>query len=61
MGNKLIFKEPLKGIKYAVEQYQNPNSNIKRNDPYDIYKPNYNQQSNVNNNNKIIKKKACYK
>ena len=52
MGNKLIFKEPLKGIKYAVEQYQNPNSNIKRNDPYDIYKPNYNQQSNVNNNNK---------
>ena len=52
MGNKLIFKEPLKGIKYAVEQFQNPNSNIKRNDPYDIYKPNYNQQSNVNNNNK---------
>ena len=52
MGNKLIFKEPLKGIKYAVEQYQNPNSNIKRNDPYDIYKPNYNQQSNVNNNHK---------
>ena len=52
MGNKLIFKEPLKGIKYAVEQYQNPNPNIKRNDPYDIYKPNYNQQSNVNNNHK---------
>ena len=52
MGNKLIFKEPLKGIKYAVEQYQNPNPNIKRNDPYDIYKPNYNQQNNVNNNHK---------
>ena len=52
MGNKLIFKEPLKGIKYAVEQYQNPNPNIKRNDPYDIYKPNYNQQNNINNNHK---------
>ena len=49
MGNKLIFQEPLNGIKYAVEQYKNQNSNNKRNDRYDIYKPNYNQQSNVSN------------
>ena len=49
MGNKLIFKEPLKNIKYAVEQYQKSNVNIKRNDRYDIYKPNYNQQSNMSN------------
>ena len=49
MGNKLIFQEPLNGIKYAVEQYKNQNSNNKRNDRYDIYKPNYNQQSNISN------------
>ena len=53
MGNKLIFKEPLKGIKYAVEQYQNPNSNINRNPQYDIYKPNYNNnQNNMNKGNR---------
>ena len=57
MGNKLIFKEPLKGIKYAVEQYKNPNSQINKNDRYDIYKPNYNQQSNVNNMNKGNRKR----
>ena len=49
MGNKLIFQEPLNGINYAVEQYKNQNSSNKRNDRYDIYKPNYNQQSNVSN------------
>ena len=49
IGNKLIFQEPLNGIKYAVEQYKNQNSNNKRNDRYDIYKPNYNQQSNASN------------
>ena len=49
MGNKLIFQEPLNGIKYTVEQYKNQNSNNKRNDRYDIYKPNYNQQSNASN------------
>lgn len=49
MGNKLIFKEPLKGIKYAVDQYQNQNSNINRNNMYNIYKPGYNQQSNTSN------------
>ena len=60
MGNKLIFKEPLKGIKYAVEQYNNSNSNMNSNmnsnHNYDIYKPNYNQQSNIpkpNNNNNM--------
>ena len=58
MGNKLIFKEPLKGIKYAVEQYKNPNSQINKNDRYDIYKPNYNQQSNVNNMNKGNRKRS---
>ena len=47
MGNKLIFKEPLKGIKYAVEQYKNPNSDLNRNDRYNIYKPMSNQQSNI--------------
>ena len=47
MGNKLIFKEPLKGIKYAVEQYKNPNSDLNRNDRYNIYKPISNQQSNI--------------
>ena len=45
MGNKLIFKEPLKGIKYAIEQNQNMN------EKYNVYKPAYNQQSNVNNYN----------
>ena len=62
MGNKLIFKEPLKGIKYAVEQYQNPKSNINRNDKYDIYKPNYNQKNNVNNMNNMnkVNKKRNY-
>ena len=49
MGNKLIFKEPLKGIKYAVDQYQNQNSNMNRNNMYNIYKPGYNQQSNTSN------------
>ena len=58
MGNKLIFKEPLKGIKYAVEKYKNPNSQINKNDRYDIYKPNYNQQSNVNNMNKGNRKRS---
>jgi len=59
MGNKLVFKEPLKGIKYAVEQYKNSNVNINSNNQksnYDIYKPNYNQQSNIpnpNNNNNM--------
>ena len=47
MGNKLIFKEPLKGMKYAVENYQNQNSNM--NNRYNIYKPGYNQQSNAPN------------
>ena len=54
MGNKLVFKEPLKGIKYAVEQYKNSNSNMNsnnQNNNYDIYKPNYNQQSNIQNPN----------
>ena len=51
MGNKLIFKEPLKGIKYAVDQYQNQNSNMNRNNMYNIYKPGYNQQSNTSNQN----------
>lgn len=45
MGNKLIFKEPLKGIKYAIEQNKNMN------EKYNVYKPAYNQQSNVNNYN----------
>ena len=49
MGNKLIFKEPLKGMKYAVENYQNQNSNM--NNRYNIYKPGYNQQSNAPNPN----------
>ena len=49
MGNKLIFKEPLKGIKYAVDQYQNQNSNMNRNNMYNIYKPGYNPQNNTNN------------
>ena len=51
MGNKLIFKEPLNGIKYAVEQYQNPNSNMNRNNMYNVYKPGYNPQNNVSNQN----------
>ena len=54
MGNKLVFKEPLKGIKYAVEQYKNSNSNMNsnnQNNNYDIYKPNFNQQSNIQNPN----------
>ena len=51
MGNKLIFKEPLKGIKYAVDQYQNQNSNMNRNNMYNMYKPGYNQPSNVSNQN----------
>jgi hypothetical protein len=51
MGNKLIFKEPLKGIKYAVDQYQNQNSNMNRNNMYNVYKPGYNQPSNVSNPN----------
>ena len=45
MGNKLIFKEPLKAIKYAIEQNNNMN------EKYNVYKPNYNQQSNYNNQN----------
>ena len=51
MGNKLIFKEPLKGIKYAVDQYQNQNSNMNRNNMYNIYKPGYNPQNNTSNQN----------
>jgi hypothetical protein len=51
MGNKLIFKEPLKGIKYAVDQYQNQNSNMNRNNMYNIYKPGFNPQNNTSNQN----------
>lgn len=54
MGNKLIFKEPLKGMKYAVENYQNQNSNM--NNRYNIYKPGYNQQSNAPNPNNASNK-----
>ena len=47
MGNKLIFKEPLQGIKYAIEQNKNMN------EKFNVYKPNYNQQSNYSNQNQF--------